>query len=274
MSMLLCSCIMDKECKGVITLGVRDKNYGNVKDIPVATAKDESLPFNSYVSSLAVQYDDNGQGRVYAVTDNGPLQRLRTDTLPAGTYELTAIGNLPAAVTQSRAENIASTELHPGNTEHTDIYVGHETIQTPASSNRTIMMNRAKGLLIVILNKVPANIIKTDVMAEGIYSSVDRNMNYSGNTNAIKTFDTSSGTGSYQMEFMLAPSITGQTAKLSLIMYDSSGNPANIISNITVDIARNMISMIKAEYNTESLQWEVWLSASGEWIQLHDLDIL
>lgn len=273
------SCIKEKDCpvEPVLYVGIQDKNYDNVADIPLAMAIDEELPFKNYVNTLNIEYlyanssMQNPIKRLVSLTDDAKLYTLPAEQLMEGRHELTIIGNQPIL---SITPNVYPIELHPNNAEYTDIYIGRDTIKFPIISSKTIMLSRTKGKLIILCSGFPENVARVDIRVTNLYNGLNNNMTYTGNAQITKSFILPSPVQDVsQFDVLLAPTVENVGSETFFTLYDENGDVISIFSNININIKRNQVSVINVLYNPDTEEWEIYITADGVWVRVHNIDI-
>lgn len=272
-STILASCIHENDCpEGSAILKVADKNFSNVQDIEQAVPISEDLPMRSYVNSLDLlwQNTDNAtDGQEPVVLNAGEKAPvLDLSGFKKGSYNFfIASGNTVAEGTVDM--NTDKIELHPDNAEHKDLYSGNASFSVPLTTTEVIYMYRLKGKLLIVFDNLPAEITDIDVTAENVSKTATKELTYEGTTSVNKSFvKSAAGIG----EFLLAPSAASGLTKLTIVLKNGTTTVATI-SNATVQMERNKLTVIKPTYNPDTDKWEIEVLINGEWEQITNLDI-
>lgn len=254
-----------------INIVVEDKNYDNASDIEDYIPVDENLPMQEYVNPLSALKQKSGANDEASLLAMKPEEKMHTipsEAFSDGNYNFIVAGNYTLGVA---GENLIA--LHPEESEGVDIYLGHDAFTIPLSADRTIMLNRAKGKLLMLFTDFPESIDHVDVSASNIYSTINLSEQYSGNTIARKSFTPGQPDTDDYYGFMLAPTIQDGTSPVLLEMRGADGSLISTISNINLVITRNHLTVLHARYIPDEDKWEVSLFFDGEWKVVHNLTI-
>ena len=268
------SCIKDdtSDCPDParITVEIKDKNYDNIGEVEKEIPVPEDLPMLSYIDGMSVWWRLLGSAESHsAIVALSRLEMqhiLDTDPMAAGTNEILVIGNelIPA-----ETYNTASMrrELHPGNSEYADIYMGSADMQVPVTVDETIPMYRTKGKLLLEIENLPATVSRIVVNASGVYETVGKGLSYEGTTDVSKSFPVSSE-NNYDM--LLAPSLADEGTALTVELYDDNNNKV-VLSGMNITMTRNEITLARLEY--QSNEWSFSLFLNGDWAYIDHLTI-
>lgn len=272
----LASCLKEKECprKAAVTVSVEDTDYDNAEEFSRIAQRAVNPPMSDHVETLDIRYImlPDTKPTVYQELTPGAGDRsatLATNELPAGNYQISVTGNSEEGTYPNGTEYIV--ELHPEGSESSDLYLGRDTLDLPPAADRNIALRRTKGKLLILYEKFPENIARVEMTAAGISKYLDETLVYTGTTDVAKSFLLDAGHPSGQLETILAPTQAEASPQLSLALYDSAGNPKITFSRISLTMLRNHISAVKVHYDEPN--WEIWITANGQWVQLHDLTI-
>ena len=268
------SCIKDdtSDCPDParITIEIKDKNYDNIGEIEKEIPVPEDLPMLSYIDGMSVWWHLLGapesHSAIVALSRLEMQHVLDTDPMADGTNEILVIGNeLIPAETYNRAS--MRRELHPGNSEYADIYMGSADIQVPVTVDETIPMYRTKGKLLLEIENLPATVSRIVVNASGVYETVGKGLSYEGTIDVSKSFPVSSE-NNYDM--LLAPSLAADGTALTVELYDDN-NIKTVLSGMTITMTRNEITLAKLEYTSN--EWSFSLFLNGDWAYIDHLTI-
>jgi hypothetical protein len=274
--------------RGRVIVDVGDKNYDNAVEIETgggfgagALVVDEDLPMSAFTGSLVVSNRAAGAGffRVWEerVSADESVHPLDLSRLSGGVSRVSVFGN--AGVVVGADEGVV--ELHPGDGaesggsgtggEGADIYVGGGNITLPAAADRIIALRRAKGLLIVDVAGLAADIATVTISVSGVYATArvrESEIRYDGETTVSKTFSAP------PFRMALAPSVTrngGTISTVSLTLTDLDG--AMRIVSFEATIARNHISLVRTEYQPPTGTWQISTMIDGHWRQIENINI-
>ncbi len=255
-------------------VSVADKNYTNGAQFgdPIVVV-DESLPFSSYVNSLTLWRHNAALSdyQVYNATLSpaGEVYDLSVESWSAGTNRVTAIGN-ETDFSQTFGQSSATITLHPEGREYSDIYIGTADVPIPPTADVDIKMHRAKGMLVVFMENIPASAASLSITVDNLYAAVDGEMNYSGSTSVTKEFEV---TGiDMTMTIMLAPTVDAGESTVSITFVDADGE-RNSRDITTVTINRNEVSGIRERIDPTDGH-VVYVYIDGEWDRVVPLDII
>lgn len=266
---LLSACDDSPECptQYAVHVFIKNKNYFNVESVSQLERTDENLPFRHFVGAIYYSLRNKETNALVRESSITPVESgessytITFDNIPSGEYELTVWGNVTT--------DVPIGYLHNNEQEHTDIYIASKSLTfsyEPQSAE--IMMERAKGLLLLICKNFPSAITSADASVSSLYQTVDPHWVYGGNTRVAKTF-------SIQPLNMLfvAPTVNGQTSKLNLRFYSGTNADAITLPEMNLPVRRNEISAIEVDYNTISKTLDISILINGEWTTIHHLDI-
>jgi hypothetical protein len=282
---------VSKCSRGRVIVEVGDKNYDNAAEIEAgggvgagALVVDENLPMSAFTGSLVVGNRAAGAGffRVWEerVSADEPVHPLDLSRLSGGVSRVSVIGN--AGVVVGADEGVV--ELHPsdgagdgasgtGGTggEGADIYVGGGNITLPSAADHIIALRRAKGLLIVDVAGLAADIATVTMSVSGVYATArvrESEIRYDGETTVSKTFSAP------PLRMMLAPGVAGNggtTSTVSITLTDRNGAVRTL--SFATTIARNRISLVRTEYHPPTDTWQISTMIDGHWRRIEDINI-
>lgn len=252
-----------------IMLGVKDKNYSNVDQVPWETPVAENLPFHSYVGSIyyTLRRADTGEvveEQPLMTTDEGKnaLQIGFCECIPYGKYVFTAYGNMKH---ESEVDSNGWLLLHENDTEGEDNYLCCDTIDYDLEHNgHYLEMERAKDKLIVVTEGIPEDMQMTlrathvADQADPFHKNTDTRFTYYGTTGVEKTFDHTEQVA----KMLLAPSEAGRTSTLHAT-FTKKGQPASP-DDVAIDMDRNALTVVKYVYS-EDEGFTVFILVNGSW---------
>ncbi len=276
-SIAFVSCIKERvdECPDQysIHLSVKDKNYFNVAASPLARSKDENLAFRQYVNNLRYTLLDLDNdllyydSQVFSVSNDDETQTLHFNNVPSGRYLLTVWGNLPDNSMKS------SFDLHPLQTESSDVYVAFTELQfNDRLQSKTLNLERAKGLLQIVYRDFPDTIKKIDIDVSSLFQSTTNELVYSGETGVTKSFVLSNATN--VMETFLAPTADGKISGLNVTLYNANNLPLFTSTTLDMTMRRNEITIIEINYNSLDRAFAFWMWIDDKWAKIYDLSIV
>lgn len=273
MLFLFSSCIKEDMDDCVIThtvkVYVKDKNYSNIESVFQLVKKDENLPYRAFIGSVYYQLRDIKTGQIVeeksdnALSGNDQFYTIQFNNLPQGNYNLTVWGNI-----QSEA---ATGILHNNGNELTDIYVTSKNISfTSEPFSDLLMLERAKGDLLLICSDFPPEITQMEQKVSSLYDMVDSSFTYTGNTTVVKTAPVKP-----MIETVLAPSVMGVNSKLNLRFFSNTSDNSKelVVPAMYLAMNRNQVTAIEVNYKKLTGVWEIWTYIDGEWTMIHQLDI-
>lgn len=260
-----------------ITLGVKDKNYANIGNVPELSVKDEQLPFKAYVSTLMYYLRNMETGMIiknvptYAVTNNDKLQELDLTGISAGRYILSVFGNDGGVAVDNNG--MLSYALHSAGTEGLDTYLLSDTLDlNPDHPDAYAELQRTKGMLYILLENLPDSVARIECQVTGIYQSIDQNGGYSDEAVVRKMF-TENLLPSANILLNLAPTVVGKASVVRLALYARNSNtPFMFIPDFDVNVKRNEVAAFRLDFKSEG-GVEIWIAMDGTWTKLHDMDI-
>ena len=260
MLFLFSSCIkedMEKCPIYIVKVYVKDKNYSNIDNVLQLKKREENLPYSEYIGTIYYQLNDIKTGRVVAekfeemMINNEQFYTISFDNISQGDYNLTVWGNI--------SSKTATGTLHNSGNELTDLYVVSKNLSfTSGYSSDQLMLERAKGDLLLVCSNFPPGITRVEEKISSLYDSVDPYLKYAGNTTVIKT-----GSVKSLIEASLAPSVTNGNSKLNLRF-----------SSDTVSKPSDDLIIPEINYNKITGGLEIWTYVNDEWTMIHHLDIL
>lgn len=277
-SIPLVSCVKEAlpECpyQYNIQVFVSDKNYSNISDFPDEKIS-EDLPFNKYVQNIYYMLVDIKTGKNIIdpqhidVTGDSKTESIIIDLVPDGKYILAVWGN----VDSSDKSNMLPEHLHDKSAESKNVYLAYDTLNivTGIAQEMSMGLKRTTGMLMVKFNGLPTTIAKIDESITSIQEDVDWHFDYSNTTDVEKSFLSTSQSLS-KITTYLAPTVTGEKSKLSL-MLTKTDNTVIAIPVAEVVIKRNEILGLEVTYNDTNDTWEVWANINNEWVLINNLGI-
>ena len=268
------SCIRESEseCYSQYTVRVfvKDKNYTNVDAISPQDKVDESLPFRKFVGTVYYTLSKASTGELIqqsalaTVMDDGDYFPVNLNAIPYGDYKLTVWGNTIA--------NADAGNLHQGNRELTDVYLGSTDLKVnSAQMNSDVTLQRTKGLLLVQFTNFPDYIKSISANVVGVYGIVGSEFAYAGNTSVKKEVPFQLKT-----QLLLAPSVSEGASKLQIKLYATDQitrtDPVVTLPEISFTVRRNEMGLVTVNYNAPSGRFEIWTYINGEWTMIHSLD--
>lgn len=274
MLFLLSSCIKEdmEECfTYTAKVYVKDKNYSNIDNVPQLVKRNENLPYRDFIGMVYYQLRDLKTGEIVkeksdnALIGNDQYYPISFDGLSQGDYNLTVWSNISSTSTTGI--------LHNYGNELTDLYVTSKDISfTPESYSDLLLLERAKGDLLLICSNFPSEITLIEQKISSLYDTVDPYLKYTGNTTVTKTTQVKP-----LIETKLAPSVTGGNSKLNLRFFSdipAESSKEIIVPEIPLVMNRNLVTVVEANYNKITQAWEIWTYINGEWTMIHHLEIL
>ncbi|WP_165026622.1 hypothetical protein [Dysgonomonas sp. ZJ279] len=277
-SIPLVSCVKEAlpECpyQYNIQVFVSDKNYSNISDFPDEKIS-EDLPFNKYIQNIYYTLTDIKTGKNMIdpqridVAGDSKTQSIIIDLVPDGKYILAVWGN----VDSSDKSNMLPENLHDKSAESKNVYLAYDTLDivTGIAKEMSMGLKRTTGMLMVKFNDLPTTIAKIDESITSIQKDVDWHFDYSNTTDVEKSFLSTSQSLS-KITTYLAPTVTGEKSKLSL-MLTKTDNTVIAIPIAEVIIKRNEILGLEVTYNDTNDTWEVWANINNEWVLINNLEI-
>lgn len=260
-----------------VTISVKDKNYGNILDIPELTPESTNLPFSAYVEGIYYRLEEITTKKLvayqnYTIVDPTEMtHKLVFNGIPAGRYLLTTLGNLPITGTNTRATSMLVT-LHENGTENTDIFMGTDTLDfSNVPHSDTDAMGRLKGELLVICKNFPASVQKIIARVDSVHLGISEDSrNYAEATYVAETFDTQEEL----LQMYLAPTVPNTKSALTLSLFTSDSSvPFIIIPNTKFIIERNKVTEIMIDFNTEDSTIEISIRIAGAWEKINEMHI-
>lgn len=279
--LLFCtSCLKEEKCPQTytVTLGVKDKNYSNIHDIPELAVTNEQLPFKSYISNLSYHLIDlETQTSIqvvpqYSITNNDTLQTLDFSEIKPGRYILSVFGNITQPIIRNNA--LLTYNLHQREEENQDTYLIADTLTLlPESPNHNLEMKRTKGLLYIIMENLPDSITRIDEQIFAISQDIDQNFTYSHET-TVKKSSTENLQSTTPLSVLLSPTLPGKQSTIRLSLFSrGASTPFMYIPDFTTIIKRNEVTIFKINFKPEG-GLEILMAAEGNWIKIHDIDIM
>lgn len=271
------SCIREdnEECPETrVVVAIKDKNYANISQVVGVEPVDESLPFISYVNNLTCwehkEGDQHTEQKNQILNSSSKEILLDLGNAPKGKYEVMALGNYDIPEGVAIPIDLIH-ELNSDKNKNSDIYLGMQQITIPSEGNNTVWLYRTKGMLLIDVSGLPSEIIWADVLVTDIYKHVDGRFNYSDVAELSGSFDLTSRISS-TFKLLTAPTVAAKRSSLSI---ELQNNEAGIIklSNISLDIIRNQITVVKPEYDPDEDEWNISVLVNGEWTRVVNLEI-
>lgn len=268
------SCIKDdlEDCSLIIV--VQDKNYNNIAEIDGLSPLAENLAMHNYVSTLSAWWLKMG-ANVNETRELNMSSDEKEYTVPSGffadgSYDFVVSGNY-LFTPQNAGNDFKYIDLHPQGQEGDDIYIGRDHFGIPLHKEETVVLNRTKGKLLLQFVDFPVSIASVRARVSGVYSNVDKDLNYIGSTTVTKSFiPTQPDTGDY-FGMLLAPTNASGKTFLSLSLLGANGNTIYAINDIPIVISRNHLTLVRQRYLPGTNEWEISLFVDGEWEAIHSL---
>lgn len=249
---------------------VEDKNYFNIDNISQLERLDENGYFQQYIGQLyyILRNKETGvtinESTYFQVSGKEIYYPIAFNNIPQGKYELTVWGNV--------TNDIPVGTLHQNGSEYTDVYLA-DTVLTISLNYQPVKLNlkRAKGKLLLVCNNFPDNITKVDQKISSVYQMIDPQLNYSGNTEVIKSTALKN-----LNETFVSPTIKDTKSKLNLIFSGIKNRNVPdtlVIPEMDIQFNRNEISLVSVDYKAETNAWEIWTFIDDKWTMIHRLDI-
>lgn len=271
------NCDIPEQAQYTVTIGVQDKNYFNIMDIPELTPESESLPFSNYVEGISYRLENIQTKQIVAIQDyalvdpNEIVHTLVFNNIPNGRYILTTLGNLPKQSNNSRATSMLVT-LHDNETSNTDIYMGVDTLEfSDVPRSKTGLMGRLKGELLIVCKNFPATTQKIIAQVDSVYLGIrEDTRNYAETTYVTETFDAQEEL----LQMYLAPTVPNVQSSLTLTLFNSgSATPSIIIPDTKFTIERNKVTEIMIDFNANSGTIEISIRVAGAWEKINEMHI-
>lgn len=251
-----------------VQISVKDINYANIEDFPQLEIKDADMPFRSFVETVCyVLSDKDGkrikESEVMKVEGESRTFPISFRNIPEGEYILTIWGNL--------TEGYPAEILHPDKKEHTDVYMGSQTLRIDESyETELIPIERTKGLLLVMCSGFPCRVSKMKMCISDIYQYVDREFNYGGQGEVKKDMPLQPLAATY-----LAPSsIKGANLKIEFYTDEAEEEESFLkLPDIRLNIRRNEIASVAVNYCKDDGVYEIWTLTYGQWTMIHRLTL-
>ncbi len=276
--LMISSCIRDEvpPCPALsVQIGVKDKNYFNVRKVAQERMLDEDLAFREYVPTLYYRLCPLGSNEPVAERDLFEVEgEDRTvsirfdDQLPHGTYVLTVWGGLKDL--SSLDTDRTTLALHPDDTEGEDVYLTNDTLVYDAwHYDYAVEMERTKGKIIVMADNLPDDIRWSGQTASGLYRTVDRSFAYAGTAEVRAGGEWTTGE-EVMAKTLLSPSPTKGTV-LKVNFYDAPDRttPAAVPDNVKVTMKRNELTVLKYVY--EEGRFSIYVLVDDNWEKVHDM---
>ncbi len=279
---VLCSCVREDipPCPVLsVQVAVKDKNYFNVRQVEQEPTRSEDLAFREYVPTLYYRLCPLGSDEpvaeegLFEVTGEEQEYAIRfSDALPHGTYVLTVWGGLKdlSALDASRT----ALDLHPEGTEGEDVYLTCDTLVYDAwNYDYTVEMERTKGKLIVLATNLPSDIRWSGQTDNGLYRTVDRTFDYTGQTAVTTVGEWASAEQAILTKTVLSPSPQTNGTVQQMRFYDAADRllPAAVPDDVTLTVRRNELTVLKYVYEEE--RFIVFVLVNGDWERIHDMVI-
>lgn len=278
--MVLVSCIRDEipPCPDLsVQIGVKDKNYFNVRKVDQEETLSEDLAFREYVPTLCYRLCPLGSGEpveereLFEVTGEDKTHSIRfSDQLPHGTYVLTVWGGMKDL--SSLDADRTSLTLHPGGAEGDDVYMTCDTLVYDAwNYDYTVEMERVKGKLVVLAMNLPDDIAWSDRTVSGLYGTVDGCFAYSGMT-AVSARSEWTPAKEVVTKTLLSPShAKGTTLKVNFYDAPEMTIPAAVPDDVTITMRRNELTVLKYVY--EEGRFSIYILVNDNWEKVHGMVI-
>ncbi len=276
--LVVSSCIRDEvpPCPALsVQIGVKDKNYFNVRKVAQERMLDEDLAFREYVPTLYYRLCPLGSNEpvaereLFEVEGEDRTVSIRfDDQLPHGTYVLTVWGGLKDL--SSLDTDRTTLALHPDDTEGEDVYLTNDTLVYDAwHYDYAVEMERTKGKLIVMADNLPDDIRWSGQTASGLYRTVDRSFAYAGTAEVRAGGEWTPGE-EVMAKTLLSPSPTKGTV-LKVNFYDAPDRttPAAVPDNVKVTMKRNELTVLKYVY--EEGRFSIYVLVDDNWEKVHDM---
>lgn len=272
------NCDIPEQTQYTITIGVKDKNYSNIMNIPELTPESESLPFSAYVEGIYYRLEDIQTKQIvamqeYALVDpNETAHTLTFNNIPQGRYILTTLGNLPKQSNNSRATNMLVT-LHDSGTNNTDIYMGTDTLDFSSDipKTKTHLMQRLKGELLIVCKNFPASTQKISASVDSVHLGIsDNTRNYAESTTVTESFNAPDEL----LQMYLAPTVPNRRSALTLNLFTSdSSNPSIIIPATKFIIERNKVTELMIDFKADEGTIEISIRIAGAWEKINEMHV-
>ena len=276
------SCIRDEipPCPALsVQIGVKDKNYFNVRKVEQETALDEDLAFREYVPTLYYRLCPLGSNEPVAeqelleVTGDEREYAVRfSDDLPHGTYVFTVWGGMKDMSSLDADRTILN--LHPEGTEGEDVYMTNDTLVYDAwNYDYTVEMERTKGKLIVLAANLPDDIRWSGQTDDGLFRTVDRSFGYSGTTSVHTAGEWTSAEEVIMTKTMLSPSLHADGTVQKMQLYDAPDRtvPAAVPDDVQITMRRNELTVLKYVY--EDGRFSIYVLVDDNWEKVHGMVI-
>jgi len=244
----------------------------NILDYPFIKPLNESLSFREYDSTIAYTLKNIRLGiniltyKPTMIKNNSKEYFLSFNSIPEGKYLLTVWGN----VTE---ENFPFGYLHPKEQESEDVYIVSDTLVfSNLSQQKTLNIERLKGLLYTEFHNLPSYITNVDMEVSSVYEKSNSVNDYSGISKVKKRFIIQDSTYS-SFKTYVSPSLLGIASKINISFLKADKEFVSF-KNIPINIKRNYISNINFIYNPESKKIELWIWVKDQWELIHNLEII
>lgn len=276
------SCIRDEipPCPTLsVQIGVKDKNYFNVRKVEQETALGEDLAFREYVPTLYYRLCPLGSNEpvaeqeLFEVTGDEREYAVRfSDELPHGTYVLTVWGGMKDM--SSFDADRTSDDLHPDGTVGEDVYMTNDTLVYDAwNYDYTVDMERTKGKLIVLATNLPNDIRWSGQTDDGLYRTVDCSFGYSGTTSVNTAGEWASAAEAIMTKTVLSPSLHTDGTVQKMQFYDTPDHalPAAVPDDVQITMRRNELTVLKYVY--EEGRFSIYVLVDDNWEKVHGMVI-
>ena len=275
-----------------VTLTVKDKNYFNIDDavkLGLAERKADNLPFREYISTIYyIVHDIDGnviQEQKNTVVEGDDLTLLvkMPDTLPYGTYTVTAWGNMDSD--EPLGDNPVNGDMEVEGAAANDIYLASGAFDYSYTKNTfTLGLERTKGNLLIKAEGIPDNIDFSTKNVEDVYAKVDSAFHYSELTDIYTELEWQVQ-NEIKTQTLMCPSPTYEGTTLGVSFIDrsavesqASGRAVSTRSvlepaDVHITMGRNEITILKYVYDSTDDEFDIFIRVNEEWEQIHSMEI-
>lgn len=263
-----------------VNIIVKDKNYFNIRNVPLETRKSEMLPFREYIPTLHYVLRDAETGSVveeqglFSVTGSEATYSITfCECLPTGKYVLTVWGGMPddTSLTDAALTHI----IHANGKEGSDVYLTNDTIVYDYQNNHfTVDMERVTGKLLVQVVDLPATSRYMDERIDRIYERVNHLFNYL-NPISVAKMATWESAEEIVVSSILAPSTGSAQSVLHLGFYNALTRsvPDFTPKDVNITLKRNELTTLKYAYSEERNDFFIYILMGDTWEMIYDLNI-
>lgn len=288
-AVLLSACIRDRilPCPPLkVMIDIEDKNYDNIDYIESETGLesrlDEDMSFRSYIKKLTYALYDLETGNVVSIRhlhdvegDEKMATAYLPEDLPFGKYGLVVWGNIESEIGVHADNRFGIYDLHVGGIEGYDVYMSSdELLYDETHHDYVVKLKRLKGKLIIQAVGFPQEIGWSRKEVGGVAGNVDYQFHYSESETVETERQWGRSAVSYVSSTYVSPSLTDEGSTISAWLYDSPEMevPAIVLDEVSADIRRNEITVLKYVYDSSSGDVSIYILIDTGWDGIHNLE--